>query len=123
MGYEGAGGNELYFTKSGTVYVERENRLWRMPLPDGAEEQVAGPVAGRNFETAASGVYFIEESPSGAALRLLRYGTQSAETITVLGGTDYFGITISPDEHVALYSRREVTHSELMLVEGFGHSR
>jgi Tol biopolymer transport system component len=117
---EAASGQELYFTKSDTTKLARENSLWRMALPDGPEEQVAGPLAGRNFEPGARGVYFIQGSPEGATLKFFQYGSRSAETIATLGGSDYWGLTVSPDERAALYSRMEVTNAELMLVEGFG---
>jgi len=123
--FEAPGGKELYFTPSTSERAYEGigvigGGLWRKALPDGAEQQVAGPLWRRNFETGARGVYFIEESPAGATLKFLQYGSSSADKIAALGGTDYWGITISPDERVAIYSHFEITNSELMLVEGFG---
>jgi Tol biopolymer transport system component/DNA-binding winged helix-turn-helix (wHTH) protein len=117
IAFEAASGQELYFSKSS---VKRQQGLWRMALPDGAEEQIAGPLAGRNFEVGARGVYFVQGSPEGATLKFFHYGSRLAETIATLGSGEYWGLTISPDERTALFSRLEVTGAELMLVEGFG---
>jgi hypothetical protein len=116
---ESASGRELYFTKFETVKLGAENGLWRMALPDGAEERVAGPIAGRNFETRARGLYFIQESRPRRILRFLPYGGGSAVDIVSLEGTDFGGLTISPDERVALYSRADETNTELILIDGF----
>jgi hypothetical protein len=91
-----------------------------MVLPDGAEERVFASAISADFEPATRGVYFVQESSSSATLKFLPYGSRSEATIASLGSAYHDRITVSPDERVALYSRYEVTNSELMLVEGFG---
>ena len=120
MAFESTDGKELYFTKLPTTLTATENSLWKMALPDGPEEQVAGPLAARNFGTSIRGVYYIQQSPDAAIIKFLPYGSRSAQTIAALENGLFWGLTISPDERFALYSQDEVRNAELMLVEGFG---
>jgi Tol biopolymer transport system component len=114
-GFETPSGTELYFTKN-----DGRGKLWRMCLPDRAEEVVAESVRGRTFEPGTRGVYFIEDSSAGATLRFLPYGSGPAITLASLGKALVVSLTVSPDEREAVYSRRVDTDTELMLVEGFG---
>ena len=91
-----------------------------MALPDGAEERVAGPVFSVAFEPGTRGVYYVQRSSNGLTLKFFQYGSRSEATIAPLGSAPVNGITISPDERFAPYSRYELTDSELMLVEGSG---
>jgi dipeptidyl aminopeptidase/acylaminoacyl peptidase len=107
---EAEGGKALYFARGG---------LWRMALADGAEEQLTGPFRGL-FEPCVRGVYFVQRSFNETTLKFLPYGSRSVSTVLSLGTADITGIAISPDERYALFSRDDVTNSELMLVEDFG---
>jgi len=95
----------------------------RIPTSGGEEEQVLSDVAGSGaaFTVTGTGIYFIKLT-KGEAKQKLAFFDFATERITLLADIPQpavLNITISADERILLYSRREQYGSDLMLVENF----
>jgi Tol biopolymer transport system component len=115
---EAPSGKQLYFTKH-----LGEGSVWRIALPDGAEEPVGGRLLGRAFEPAVRGLYLVEETSGRTMLKFREYGSSSETAVATLGRGHVGAMTISPDERTAVYELLDVANSELMLVESFRRKR
>jgi dipeptidyl aminopeptidase/acylaminoacyl peptidase len=109
---ESPGGKFIYYTKA-----DQPGPLWKMPVEGGEEKRVVESIYGGNFAVLQRGVYFMQGAEREAALRYLDFSTGGLRTIGPLGGWVSIGLTISPDERWALYSKPDVVGSDLMLVE------
>ena len=130
------GGNLTQVTRNGGIqasespdkrhlYYARFGRpeLWRIALDSGREEQVHGVVLSNDttWDVTPRGVWFVgpDEVRSEPSLQLLSFATGAIEAITPTPGAIDFGLSVSPDERFALYSRLELPSSDLMVVEQF----
>ncbi len=111
---ESQDGKTLYFAKP-------DSGVWQMAT-DGGEEHSTGMdvLAG---ELVSNGAYFITSEPKNGAYEL-RYrdsatGAQRLVQTLAEGQEPQFGIAVSLNEKTFLYALREVTGSNVMLVENF----
>lgn len=87
-----------------------------MPARGGSETKFL-EYAGTGFDLQRNGVYFIDARDDG--LKFFDFKAHMVKTITALSGSLSEQLSISPDEHWALYVNLARVGSELMLVENF----
>jgi Tol biopolymer transport system component/DNA-binding winged helix-turn-helix (wHTH) protein len=114
---ESADGQYLY-------YCTFQNTLWRVPLAGGeGAEVLAGPLAplGSPYALGKQGIYFIRSvgQEGGQELAFLRFANHQISPIITIPRSVTFGLALSPDERLILYSQRDQVSSNLMLVENF----
>jgi eukaryotic-like serine/threonine-protein kinase len=110
---ESVDGRYLYFT----TIEDGGGPLFRMRVSGGPEVQVAPKVVfWAGFSINSKGVYFLSDSNT---LQLL--SAETGKITRVVAGTYAFGgrITVSPDDAHIVFSERESSGSDLMLVENF----
>lgn len=110
-------GRFVYFVKA----VPNDS-LWRIPSDGGDEELVLEAVAdGWSLSIRKNGIYFVGHAASGlsAPIRVLSFETGRVQTIITLERAIGFGLAVSPDEKVLLYTQLDQAGSDLMSVENF----
>jgi len=113
---ESLGGQYLYYVKL------PQNALWRLPLAGGEESQVLPAVAGPGaYAPGKEGIYFIRPTHRGSEeeLACLRYSTSQITSVVTIPRKSGFGLALSPDERLILYTQTDQVGSDLMLVENF----
>ena len=127
-----AGGQAVQVTHNGgafaqespdgnTIYFAKPDGVWQMAA-DGRDERSTGMdvLAG---EVVFDGAYFISGQPKNGAyeLRFRESATGAQRVVQSLGEGQVprFGIAVSPDQKTFLYALREITGSNVMLVENF----
>ncbi len=124
------GGFEAFESPDGSYlyYLKRRGSpgIWRVPASGGAETLVTDRnQAGlwRYWRVASRGVYYATASaPDRARLEFFDVSTGQVSTVALLPkGPDVNvpGLAISPDGRWALYSQKDQSGSDLMMVEGF----
>lgn len=115
--YESPDGRYLYY-----VTIPRLE-LWRMPLAGGREEKIVSglALAGSAYAPTREGVYFIRTAKdhNKQELAYFRFATGKATAITPIPGHASLGLTLSPDESLALYGQIDHHGSDLMFVDNF----
>ena len=107
-----------------TIYYHKAGALWQVPAA-GGEERPVGIEIRPVYEVASDGVYFIapnrDKDHMGEEIRFCDFATRTPRVLQALGdierGTYWF--TVSPDRKTFLYTVREGTGADLMLVENF----
>jgi hypothetical protein len=76
---------------------------------------------GSAYALGKQGIYFIRPTSqgSGQELAFLRFATGQISSIVTIPRSVTFGLALSPDERLILYSQRDQVGSDLMLVENF----
>jgi Tol biopolymer transport system component/DNA-binding winged helix-turn-helix (wHTH) protein len=114
---ESVDGQDLYYVKLS------QNALWRLPLADGEESEVLPAVAalGTAFALGKQGIYFIRPAGqgSGQELAFLDFANSQVTSLVTIPRAVTFGLALSPDERLILYSQIDQVGSDLMLVENF----
>jgi Tol biopolymer transport system component/DNA-binding winged helix-turn-helix (wHTH) protein len=104
-------------------YLTSQNVLWRSPLAGGEEMQVLSDLAplGSPYALGKQGIYFIRSVGQGGGqeLAFLRFANHQISPIITIPRSVTFGLTLSPDERLILYSQQDHVSSNLMLVENF----
>ncbi len=99
-------------------YAKRRGRtaVWKVPVAGGEESLVLDSIMHHSmFSVAERGLYFIQDRRS---VRFLRFASGEVKLIaSVTRPFDYF--SVSPDGRWILYTQREETGADLMLVENF----
>lgn len=110
-------GTYVYYTQtSGPV----ASALWRVPTSGGPPEKVLEGVVMRAFAVVEKGVYFIDRPSDEARLQFFDFAAARSTTIARnLGEVSNGGLTVSPDGRTILYTRRDSSVDDLMLVENF----
>jgi hypothetical protein len=73
----------------------------------------------RAFAVLEQGIYYIDHPAGEARLQFLDFATGKPTTVTRNLGDVAFGLTASPDGRTILYTRRDSSVDDLMLVENF----
>ncbi|MGH9627419.1 MAG: TolB family protein, partial [Bryobacteraceae bacterium] len=110
-------GRFIYFIK-----VLPETALWRIPSQGGKDELVLKNVAnGWSFSLRRNGIYFAGKADAGefAPIRFLSFETGKIRTIFTLERTVGYGLDVSPDEKVLLYTQLDQAGSDLMVIDDF----
>ena len=89
-------------------------RLYRKRLADGEESVVLESVG--DFEPVAEGIYF--SSPESGVIRYLDFESGNVEEL-LAPERPATQISVSPDEQTILFTQREPSQADVMLVEGF----
>jgi hypothetical protein len=115
---ESADGQHLYYVKL------PQNLLWRLPLAGGKESEVLPAVAafGTAYALGKQGIYFIRPDGQGSGQELAFLGfanSQVTSLVVTIPRAVTFGLALSPDERLILYSQIDQVSSDLMLVENF----
>jgi hypothetical protein len=92
--------------------------LWKMPVEGGSATRVMDSVRGRIFTPTERGIYFAA-GPITDELRFLDFASGAVRTVAALEARHSANAAISPDARWALYTRREQTGANLILVENF----
>jgi Tol biopolymer transport system component len=112
---ESRDGQYLYYVKFA------QNSLWRLPLAGGEESEVLPAVAaiGTTYAIGKQGIYFIrpDGQGSGRELAFLDFASSQATALVTIPRAVEFGLALSPDERLILYSQIDQVGSDLMLVE------
>jgi Tol biopolymer transport system component/DNA-binding winged helix-turn-helix (wHTH) protein len=118
--FESADGRYLYYTKS------RETAgVWRLPIAGGEEESLPGfdgIKAHRAWTLTDQGVYFAVPTPAAALLRFYNFVTGRFTDVAKLEKQPVYGppgLAVSPDGRSILYVQRDLSSSDIMLVENF----
>ncbi|HTS27773.1 MAG TPA: protein kinase [Bryobacteraceae bacterium] len=112
---ESTDGKFVYYTKT-----PGNSALWRAPVDGGGETQVLPSVVNWAFRVAESGIYFAGRAPAGDnAIQFLNFASGQVQLLTSAARPGGGNFSVSPDGRFALYTQREVSRSELMLVENF----
>jgi eukaryotic-like serine/threonine-protein kinase len=99
--------------------------IWRIPIKGGEEEPVLVGVPDLSIGQWAvekDGIYFIRLNEGSPFLDFYNFTTKHISHIKELSGTatkNFTNIAIAPDGSYLLYSRREPTKSDIILVENF----
>jgi Tol biopolymer transport system component len=110
-------GRFIYFMKT-----PHNNSLWRIPSQGGDEELVLEHVASRlSLSVGKKGIHFVGGAAPGMlqSVRFLSFKTGKIQTIITLEKAFGFGLAVSPDEKVLLYTQLDQAGSDLMVVESF----
>jgi len=114
---ESVDGQYLYYVKL------PQSALWRLPLAGGEESLVLPAVAGLGtaYAPGKEGIYFIRPTHRGSEeeLACLRYSTSQITSVVTIPRKSGFGLALSPDERLILYTQTDQVGSDLMLVENF----
>ena len=108
----------LYYIKS---WDYRD--IWRIPVSGGAEEPVLQGVSHldmASWTVVKNGIYFIHNNSSARVLEFYNFSTNKISHIKDVPRARYFSkIEVTPDESSLLYSRKESTKSDIILVDNF----
>src|SRR6266403_1758137 len=111
--FESADGQYLHYCTPG-------NALMRMPMAGGEAAELVAAVAalGSAYALGKEGIYFIRPTgqESGQELAFLRFASGEISSIVTIPRSVTFGLALSPDERLILYSQRDQVGSDLMLV-------
>jgi Tol biopolymer transport system component len=125
------GGREAFESADGKfVYWARENDagIWRIPVEGGEETQVINRGRIGLWALTDQGLCFFDLSnPTGPALKLYSFATQKAtllrqfskDTRIETSSVPDTALSVSPDGRWILYTQRDQSGSDLMLVENF----
>jgi Tol biopolymer transport system component len=116
VAFEAPDSATLYYTKTSSG----PSPLFARPLAGGPERQVLDSVFNRSFVVAADGIYFIEVADDGRfSMKFLELASGKMRILTQIDGLPDLYLSISPDGQRALYTLREQTGADLMLIENF----
>jgi eukaryotic-like serine/threonine-protein kinase len=113
---EAIDGAHAYYTETtGTV----PTALWRQPTSGGEPVKVLDAIVQRAFDVVETGIYYIDQPAEDARLRFLDFATGTSTTVAPTLGDVASGLTASPDGRTILYTRRDSSVDDLVLVEDF----
>jgi Tol biopolymer transport system component/predicted Ser/Thr protein kinase len=113
-------GSYIYYIKD-----FNHHDIWRIPIKGGKEEPVLEGVTDilfRQWVVVRNGIYFIRDNSGSPVLDFYSTRTKQISQIKKLPQAvrdPFIEIDISPDESYLLYSRREPTKSDIILVDNF----
>jgi len=116
--FESPGGKLLYYTK----YFDKPG-LWKMALPNGKEELVAGleGVKERSWVGCSKGIYFVATSQR-SVLEFFRFSSGRVYRVRDLAtppSPTYRGLAVAPNGRSMLYLQVEPGRANIMLVSNF----
>jgi dipeptidyl aminopeptidase/acylaminoacyl peptidase len=109
-----------------TVYYLRGSDLWRIPAAGGDEQPLGIRVWGNAYYVASDGIYFVapngEEDHRTFEIRFYDPATRAQRGVQTLGNLEVVNhgrMAVSPDHKTFLFTSREGTGADVMLVENF----
>jgi Tol biopolymer transport system component len=119
--YEAADGRYLYYLKGRAV-----PGIWRVPVNGGEESLVTDQnQAGlwRSWRIAPQGIYYATSAgPRGPRLEAFDLATGKIHLVAPMlkePGINIPGLAVSPDGRTLLYTQRDQSGSDIMMVDGF----
>jgi serine/threonine protein kinase len=115
VGFVGPDNRILYFMKD---YLT--GPLYALSLETREEFQAVPEVQYRAFSPAGGGMYYIARSRKTGESELMFYNpaTRAVRTVASLGSRPlWLGLTVSPDQKLAVYAQHDRMESDLLLVE------
>jgi serine/threonine protein kinase len=109
----------LYYRKGRAV-----PGIWRSPISGGKSDLVPGTETtfSRYWQLVKDRVYFVDPSGEQPALKYLDLTANRTQQLATLGTglvVGPRGLTVSPDGHWILFTREDLTFSDIMLIEDF----
>lgn len=111
---ESADGKTVYYLKSGD--------LWQIPAAGGDERRVGIHVWGQAFQVASDGIYYVASTQQGLEIRVHDFTARTQRTLQALGSVEvqtHTKLAVSPDHRTFLFTAREGSGADVMLVENF----
>jgi dipeptidyl aminopeptidase/acylaminoacyl peptidase len=111
-----------------TIYYLTSSRmgpaaLYATPVSGGHERALGIQVFGRAFQVVADGIYFMAPAGKdgrGPEIRFYDFASHQSRLIQALGDVSILsGLSVSPDRKIFLYTVREDSGRNLMLVDNF----
>lgn len=98
--------------------------IWRSPASGGKPDLVSGTETtfSRYWQLVKDGIYFVDPSGRAPALKYLNLTANHAQQLATLGTALVVGprgLTVSPDGHWILFTREDLSFSDIMLIEDF----
>ena len=93
--------------------------LWRLPPSGGESVKVLDGVVMRAFIVLDRGIYYIDRPERASRLQFFDFATKRSTTVAGDLGDARLGLTASPDGRTILFTRRDSSVDDLMLVENF----
>ncbi len=110
---ESADGKTVYYVRDIT-----ETSVWKIPVAGGSEQRVIDSVSRwANFVPLHDGILYATGPARSPELRLLEFATGSSRSIARVDGLGIEGLAVSPDERTLVFSKRESTERDLMMME------
>lgn len=115
----------LYYTRSSGVAGKKTNEpgLWRVPLNGGEELQLVDRGFPGTLAVINDGIAFASQVPTDPAINFYSFATGQWSTLLSLDKTKAFGfagkLSLSSDGQWLVYSQRDQTVNDIMLVENF----
>ncbi len=117
---ESVDGRTIYYLTSSAMGPAA---LYATPVSGGQERPLGIHVLSRSFQVMADGIYFIAppaKDGRGPEIRWYGFATHQSRLIQSLGDVStYSGFAVSPDRKVFLYTVRQDSGRNLMLVDNF----
>jgi len=111
---ESADGKSIYYNTVAVV-----GSVWRKPLSGGDPVKVIDGVVWFNWWLMPNGAYYIDRQEGEARLQYLNFVTRKTTTIAGNLGEVSAGLTASPDAKTIIFSRKDSSADDLMIVENF----
>ena len=111
---ESPDGSSVYYNTVSVV-----SSVWRMPTAGGDPVKVLDGVVRFNYSLLDKGAYYIDRPESETRLQYLDFATGTTTTVARNLGEVGAGLTTSPDGRTILFTRRDASADDLMLVENF----
>jgi len=115
VAWESPDGAYVYYTERNV----EASPLWRLPTAGGQPVKVLDGVIMRAFVVLEKGIYYIDRLAGETRLRSFDFATQKSAIVARDLGDARLGLTVSPDGRTILYTRRDSSIDDLMLVENF----
>jgi len=114
--FESPDGKSVYYAKA-----MHDTSLWKVAVDGGEEKQILESVTWHGFTVVQRGIYFVpkQHSDGNSSLQFLDFAKGTISTIARIEKPLREGLSVSPDERYVLYSQRDQTGSDLMLIENF----
>ncbi|HYZ84375.1 MAG TPA: hypothetical protein VE621_08230, partial [Bryobacteraceae bacterium] len=111
---ESADGKTLYYTKQSP-----NDGVWEQPVAGGPEKQVIPHIsAWGNFALSTEGIYF-STTTEPRSVQFYDLKTRRTKTVVSAPKNLGFGLTVSPDGRMLLFTSVDQQENELLLVENF----
>ncbi|MEO8131277.1 MAG: hypothetical protein ABI822_29540, partial [Bryobacteraceae bacterium] len=110
--FESPDGKRLFYSKS------RQAGLWVIPLDGGAESQILPSLASNDtYAVTRQGIFFLRALDRVSVISFKSFATGLTEDIARTTAPTDMGLTVSPSGHSILYTQRDQSGSDLVLVE------
>jgi len=112
VAFESPDGKRLFYSKLG------QPGLWVVPLAGGAESQILPSLAGFDtFAITREGIFFLRPLERKSVLSFMSFASGLIDDVAHTTAPTDLGLTVSPDGQSILYTQRDQSGSDLVLVD------